>query len=94
MTHDEGNAVGTSEITLDGSDTDQREENAATKAWRQRQAPASRLRHYPTRKVKLVAGSVLSVDYPVPSAIQNSVQPKYRDDLEGGTGEFTYMRCG
>ena len=45
-----------------------------------------------TRKVKLVRGAVLSVDYPVPSAIQNSVQHKYRNDLEGGSEEFTHMR--
>jgi Chitin synthase N-terminal len=94
VTHDEGYAVGTSEITLDGGGTDHREENAATEAWLARQAPASRLQRYATRKVKLVAGSVLSVDYPVPSAIQNSVQRKYRDDLEGGSEEFTHMRCG
>jgi len=36
---------------------------------------------------------VLSVEYPVPSAIQNSVQAKYRNDLESGSEEFTHMRC-
>ena len=50
------------------------------------------MRRYATRKVKLVQGSVLSVDYPVPSAIQNAVQAKYRSDLEGGREEFTHMR--
>ncbi|KAH8669130.1 chitin synthase 3a [Xylariales sp. PMI_506] len=64
-------------------------------AWLQRQQPGggaggSKLKRYATRKVKLVQGSVLSIDYPVPSAIQNSVQPKYRDI--GGNGEFTTMR--
>ena len=54
---------------------------------------ANNLRRYATRKVKLIQGSVLSVDYPVPSAIQNSVQAKYRSDLEGGSEEFTHMRC-
>jgi chitin synthase len=49
------------------------------------------LKRYNTRKVKLVQGSVLSIDYPVPSAIRNAVQPKYRD-VEGGTGEFVNMR--
>ena len=72
-----------------------RSETSSTEAWRQRQAPAqaSNLRRYATRKVKLVQGSVLSVDYPVPSAIQNAVQAKYRNDLEGGSEEFTHMRC-
>jgi chitin synthase len=45
-----------------------------------------------TRKVKLVQGSVLSADYPVPSAIQNAIQAKYRNDLESGSEEFTHMR--
>lgn len=74
----------------------ERSETSSTEAWRQRQAPttnANNLRRYATRKVKLVQGSVLSVDYPVPSAIQNSVQAKYRNDLEGGSEEFTHMRC-
>ncbi|OJD12692.1 chitin synthase G [Blastomyces percursus] len=68
-----------------------RSETSSTEAWRQRQAPGN-LRRYATRKVKLVQGSVLSVDYPVPSAIQNAVQAKYRNDLEGGSEEFTHMR--
>lgn len=71
-----------------------RSETSSTEAWRQRQAPGGgNLRRYATRKVKLVQGSVLSVDYPVPSAIQNAVQSKYRSDLEGGSEEFTHMRC-
>jgi chitin synthase len=76
-----------------------RSETSSTEAWRQRQAPGANngggggLRRYATRKVKLVQGSVLSVDYPVPSAIQNAVQAKYRNDLEGGSEEFTHMRC-
>lgn len=52
------------------------------------------LRRYGTRKIKLVQGSVLSVDYPVPSAIQNAIQPKYRDLEEGFHDEFKFMRCG
>ncbi|KLP08918.1 putative Chitin Synthase 1 (chs-1) [Fusarium fujikuroi] len=44
-----------------------------------------------TRKIKLVQGSVLSIDYPVPSAIKNAVQPQYRD-AESGTEEFHKMR--
>ena len=71
-----------------------RSETSSTEGWRQRQAPAATsLKRYATRKVKLVQGSVLSVDYPVPSAIQNAVQAKYRNDLEGGSEEFTHMRC-
>ncbi|CAJ2502942.1 Uu.00g103360.m01.CDS01 [Anthostomella pinea] len=63
-------------------------------SWLRRQQPGGApggLKRYATRKVKLVQGSVLSVDYPVPSAIKNAVQPKYRD-VEGGTGEFINMR--
>lgn len=83
-----------------------RSDTSSTEAWRQRQAPGGNgagggggggggggLRRYATRKVKLVQGSVLSVDYPVPSAIQNAIQAKYRNDLEGGSEEFTHMRC-
>lgn len=44
-----------------------------------------------TRRVKLQTGGVLSIDYPVPSAIKNAVQAKYRD-AEGGGEEFTKMR--
>lgn len=44
-----------------------------------------------TRRVKLQQGGVLSIDYPVPSAIKNAVQAKYRD-AEGGSDEFTKMR--
>lgn len=71
-----------------------RSETSSTEQWRQRQAPAKDgLRRYATRKVKLVQGTVLSVDYPVPSPIQNAVQAKYKSDLEGGSEEFTHMRC-
>jgi chitin synthase len=65
----------------------------ATEAWRQRQiGNNSNIKRYATRKVKLVQGEVLSIDYPVPSAIQNAVLPQYRQDLEGGSEEFTHMR--
>ncbi|KAI0024276.1 glycosyltransferase family 2 protein [Xylariomycetidae sp. FL0641] len=62
-------------------------------SWLRRQNPnaGGGLKRYNTRKVKLVQGSVLSVDYPVPSAIKNAVQAKYRD-TEAGTGEFVNMR--
>ena len=70
-----------------------RADTNSTEAWRQRQVPgAGGLKRYATRKVKLVQGSVLSVDHPVPSAIKNAIQKKYRDDLEGGSEEFSHMR--
>jgi len=63
-------------------------------AWKRRQGPGTGLsRRYGTRKIKLVQGSVLSVDYPVPSAIQNAIQPEYRESEEAFTEEFTHMRC-
>jgi chitin synthase len=46
-----------------------------------------------TRKIKLVKGSILSADYPVPSAIINAIQPEYRDLEDGCSEEFTYLRC-
>jgi len=46
------------------------------------------LKRYATGKVKLFRGRVLSVDYPVPSAIKNSIQQKYRWDLEDGSEEL------
>ena len=73
-----------------------RSETSSVADWRQRQQPggATGLKRGMTRKVKLVQGSVLSADYPVPSAIQNAIQAKYRNDLEsGGSEEFTHMRC-
>jgi len=76
----------------------QRSETSSTEAWRQRQQPGGGmgggggLKRAQTRKVKLVQGSVLSADYPVPSAIQNAIQAKYRNDLESGSEEFTHMR--
>jgi chitin synthase len=72
-----------------------RSETSSTADWRQRQQPGGGvgLKRGLTRKVKLVQGSVLSADYPVPSAIQNAIQAKYRNDLEsGGSEEFTHMR--
>ena len=49
------------------------------------------VRRYPTRKIKLVQGYVLSIDYPVPSAIQNAVQKQYRDGEFAE--EFGQLRC-
>jgi chitin synthase len=75
-----------------------RSETSSAEGWRQRAQPGglaaqSGLKRNATRKVKLVQGTVLSADYPVPSAIQNAVQAKYRNDLEAGSEEFTHMRC-
>lgn len=75
-----------------------RSETSSTEAWRQRQQPgggatAGGLKRNATRKIKLAKGAVLSADYPVPSAIQNAIQAKYRNDLEAGSEEFTHMRC-
>jgi len=61
--------------------------------WRRRQAPQG-LRRYATRKVKLQHGQVLSIDYPVPSAVQNAIQTKYKaPDDDAAANEFTHMRC-
>lgn len=70
-----------------------RAESDSTEAWRQRQAPGGGgLKRYATKKVKLVQGSVLSLDYAVPNAIKNAIQQQYRHDLETGSEEFTHMR--
>ena len=70
-----------------------RADTDSTEAWRRRQAPeAGGLKRFATRKVKLVQGQVLSVDHPVPSAIKNAIQQKYKDDIEGATEEFSHMR--
>ncbi|KAL8878090.1 MAG: hypothetical protein Q9198_004030 [Flavoplaca austrocitrina] len=45
---------------------------------------------YRTRKVRLLEGRVLSVDYPAPSAIQASVEEKYQP--VAGTREFSHLR--
>jgi len=85
------NPYGRSESPYSRADTD------STEAWRQRQVPGGGggggLKRFATRKVKLVQGSVLSVDHPVPSAIKNAIQQKYRADVEaGGSEEFSHMR--
>lgn len=69
-----------------------RAETDSTEAWRQRQVPGAGLKRYATRKVKLSQGNVLSVDHPVPSAIKNAIQAKYRQDAQGHTEEFTHLR--
>lgn len=61
--------------------------------WQRRQAPIG-LRRYATRRVKLQQGQVLSLEYPVPSAVSNAIQSKYRDGgTDSATTEFTHMRC-
>jgi chitin synthase len=77
-----------------------RSETSSVQDWRARQQPGGgaigatgALKRGMTRKIKLAQGAVLSADYPVPSAIQNAVQAKYRNDLEAGSEEFTHMRC-
>ncbi|RZK31498.1 MAG: hypothetical protein EOO61_17950 [Hymenobacter sp.] len=64
--------------------------------WVQRQqqcAPESNgLKRTRTRRVKLVQGSVLSANYPVPSAVQNAVEPRYRNAEGVDQDEFTQLR--
>lgn len=64
----------------------------STEKWQQLRQPGGLPRN-PTRRVKLLQHAVLTADYPVPSAIQNSVQSRYRQDLECGSEEFTHLRC-
>lgn len=67
---------------------------AGSSGWQHRQERgASRLRRYPTRKINLIQGTVLSVDYPVPSAIRNAVEPKYLNEACSPPEEFTHLRC-
>lgn len=70
------------------------EANSA-EAWQKRVGPPSKdaLKRAGTRKIKLEKGHVLSSDYPVPSAIQNAIQAKYRNAVEHGENEFTHLRC-
>ncbi|KAJ5511461.1 Chitin synthase [Penicillium expansum] len=58
-----------------------RSETSSTEAWRQRQAPGG-----------APGGFRPECRLPVPSAIQNAIQAKYRNDVEGGSEEFTHMR--
>lgn len=76
------------------SSLSRRDDTFETEPWRQSlvSSPASLLRQG-TRKIKLVKGSILSADYPVPSAIKNAIQPEYRDLEDGVSEEFTNLRC-
>ncbi|SPJ74223.1 probable chitin synthase class III, family I [Fusarium torulosum] len=58
----------------------------------QQQQAAGGLGRSKTRKVKLVQGSVLSIDYPVPSAVKNAIEPRYRNGPGSMEEEFTKMR--
>ncbi|KAG9245071.1 chitin synthase 2 [Calycina marina] len=70
-----------------------RAESDTSEAWRQRQVPGNGLKRFATRKVKLQQGNVLSIDNPVPSAIKNAIQKKYRVDSQGNAiEEFTHLR--
>ncbi|KAH7184845.1 chitin synthase-domain-containing protein [Fusarium flagelliforme] len=58
----------------------------------QAQVGAGGLGRSKTRKIKLVQGSVLSIDYPVPSAVKNAIEPRYRNGPGSMEEEFTKMR--
>jgi chitin synthase len=74
---------------------DEDEDNSDENRWLRRQAaPTSGLRRFATRKIKLVQNTVLSVNYPVPSAIKNAIQAKYRANLTGQEAEeFSHLKC-
>jgi chitin synthase len=61
-------------------------------AKRQHHPSGAGMKRNKTRKVKLVQGSVLSIDYPVPSAIQNAIEPQYRNAQGAYDEEFTKLR--
>ena len=81
-----------SEIESDMSSPYPKDINTDTRR-RSRALNSGNLRRYGTRKIKLVHGNVLSIDYPVPSAIQNAVQPEYHNLEDGFAEEFTHLRC-
>lgn len=64
-------------------------------SWVQRQQSAEEgtgVKRSRTRKVKLVQGSVLSANYPLPSAVQNAIEPRYRNAEGVDEEEFTHLR--
>lgn len=64
-------------------------------SWVQRQQTVRRnggVQRVKTRKVKLVQGSILSIDYPVPSAVQNAIEPRHRNAEGSFDEEFTKLR--
>ncbi|KAI1084886.1 glycosyltransferase family 2 protein [Whalleya microplaca] len=71
-------------------------------SWAERQQPpvtdlgGGGLRRRDTRKIKLVQGiqgSVLSVEYPVPTAIRNATEARYRDLEEFSKMRYTAATC-
>lgn len=69
-------------------------EHDAHTQWGRQQIPSSGLRRTPTRRIKLVNNSVLSINYPVPSAVKNATQAKYRANLtDQEAEEFRDLRC-
>lgn len=66
-------------------------EEASPEDWRRKEITTpSDSRRLATRKIKLVQGSVLSINHPVPSAIYNAVGAKYKAEHHE---EFSQMRC-
>lgn len=62
-------------------------------SWVQRQHTTRKgVKRSKTRKVKLVQGSILSIDYPVPSAVQNTIEPRHRNCEGSFDEEFTKLR--
>ncbi|KAK9447135.1 chitin synthase-domain-containing protein [Limtongia smithiae] len=58
--------------------------------WERRQVEASkRLQRMKTRRVKLVGKNVFSVEYAVPSAVQNGIEKQYMQEC---STEFTHLR--
>ncbi|KAG8533882.1 uncharacterized protein KY384_001623 [Bacidia gigantensis] len=70
-------------------------------AWGQHPSPYERKETFPTQRFRRTrnpnmtnssSNPALSIDFPVPSAIQNTVQSRYRNDIESGSEEFTHVR--
>jgi chitin synthase len=61
-------------------------------AGRQHHTITNHMKRTRTRKVKLVQGSILSTKYPVPSAVQNAIEPQYRNAEGAFDEEFTTLR--
>ncbi|KAF2822923.1 chitin synthase [Ophiobolus disseminans] len=66
----------------------------ASEVWVQRQHTVHQtgVKRSKTRKVKLVQGSILSTNYPVPSAVSNSVEPRYLTAEGSNEEEFNQLR--
>lgn len=79
-----------SRFPTDGPRPSSNERGEPAETWTGRQNQGT-IKRYTKKKKKLVQMSVSSVEYPVPSAIQNAIQPHYRSDPKAGR-EFTQMR--